>query len=243
MEVTAGIPTSPRQLALALEGWIHVSREQSRAQSWKPLYQSGVRYQREPRGRERWQTAEETRSLGHGDCEDLVIARVAELREAGEDAARPLVYRAASSTLHTVVQRADGTIEDPSKILGMGTKMGEQPSMAKVEVTSVDGGKRATIRWRNESGNAIISVSADAVDEASAGAAAAAVARQVYEGLEKQASTSSTPSAIESLLPPQAALAIRTASTVAKLVKSGQIQRYASRLKGPAKRLARLFGR
>ena len=45
-----------------------------------PLYQSGVRYAREPIGSEVWQTALETQQLGKGDCEDLVAWRVAELR-------------------------------------------------------------------------------------------------------------------------------------------------------------------
>ena len=83
-----------------------------------PLFASGVRYEREPRGRERWQTAEETLGLGTGDCEDLVAWRVAELWAAGERA-EPKVYSPRPGLLHCVVRRADGTIECPSTRLGM----------------------------------------------------------------------------------------------------------------------------
>lgn len=243
MELTAGIPTRPDLLASALEGWIAVSRKQLREHpDWPPLYQSGVRYQREPRGRERWQTVEETRRVGHGDCEDLVIARVAELREAGEAGAAPHVYRTARSTWHTVVRRADGTIEDPSRVLGMGADMaGTDPSRAKVEITDIDAGKRASLRWRGEGYQ--IAVSADAVDATAATAKAAAIARQVYDGLAKQAAASSVPGAIQALLPPQAAAAIKVAGALARLAQSGKLQQVAGKLRGPARRLASLLRR
>jgi hypothetical protein len=244
MEVTAGIPDDPTSLALALEGWIDVSRQQLRdaGGAWLPLYKSGIRYQREPRGRERWQTASETRASGIGDCEDLVIARVAELRELGEAAARPYVYRTARSTLHTVVHRADGTLEDPSRVLGMGTKMGAEPTKAKVKIEPCDGGKRATLKWRNDDG-VIIAVSADAVDEASATTKASAVAKTIVDGLHKEAASSPAADAIMSLVPPQVTTAIKAAQVVARLAQSGELKRYAGKLTGGAKKLAKLFGR
>lgn len=82
------------------------------------LYASGVRYQREPMGRERWQSAVETLRRGAGDCEDLVAWRVAELRCGGEWA-EPMVYSPRPGLLHCVVKRSHGRIEDPSKKLGM----------------------------------------------------------------------------------------------------------------------------
>lgn len=84
-----------------------------------PLYQSGVRYQREPPGRENWQSAAVTYRLKTGDCEDLSVARVAELRVAGETTAKVRVRDVRPGLRHVVVQRADGSIEDPSKRLGM----------------------------------------------------------------------------------------------------------------------------
>ena len=82
------------------------------------LYTSGVRYQREPTGRERWQTAAETLRRGAGDCEDLVAWRVAELRCQGKQA-DPMVYSPRPGLLHCVVKLSHGRIEDPSKKLGM----------------------------------------------------------------------------------------------------------------------------
>ena len=84
-----------------------------------PLYQAHVRYRREPRGRERWQLAPETYQLGYGDCEDLATWRAAELWLGGWPA-RPVVYRAGPHQLHVIVNKGDGTYEDPSRVLGMG---------------------------------------------------------------------------------------------------------------------------
>lgn len=82
------------------------------------LYSAGVRYAREPLGRERWQSAAETLRRGEGDCEDLVAWRVAELRCMGEEA-HPMVYSPRPGLLHCVVRRSHGRVEDPSKKLGM----------------------------------------------------------------------------------------------------------------------------
>lgn len=84
------------------------------------LYSSGVRYKREPLGRERWQTAAETSLKMSGDCEDLAAWRTAELWAAGELGARPECYSPRPGLIHCVVRRADGTREDPSRKLGMG---------------------------------------------------------------------------------------------------------------------------
>ena len=51
--------------------------------------------------------------------EDLSVYRVGELWVAGERAARPKVIDVRPGLKHCVVLRADGTIEDPSKRLGM----------------------------------------------------------------------------------------------------------------------------
>lgn len=83
-----------------------------------PLYGSGVRYRRETVGAESWQLPSETARLGYGDCEDLACWRAAELRQQGERA-RVLVKQVKPRLFHVVVLRQDGTIEDPSKRLGM----------------------------------------------------------------------------------------------------------------------------
>lgn len=84
------------------------------------LYQSGVIYQIEPPGRERWQLPEETYELGEGDCEDLCAWRSAELVVTGEDPkARAIIRWLRPGLMHCLVLRGNGKIEDPSKMLGM----------------------------------------------------------------------------------------------------------------------------
>lgn len=82
-------------------------------------YEWGVRYQREPRGRsvEEWHTVLELLRTGHGDCEDLAAAVAAWYRVYEAEPARALVARVGPRQYHAVVERADGEIEDPSRIL------------------------------------------------------------------------------------------------------------------------------
>lgn len=80
------------------------------------LYESGVRY-RLP-GKVQWYTVADLYDLLEGDCKDLTAARCAELRYFEGEPARPHVYLTnRAHRYHAVVQRADGTIEDPSAIL------------------------------------------------------------------------------------------------------------------------------
>lgn len=97
----------------------------SRGRPLPLLYASGVRYVREDYSGtfpEDWQDVLELYRTRRGDCEDLACARAAELREAGEPARAVFVARRrpeGGRLIHILVRRADGTIEDPSKILGM----------------------------------------------------------------------------------------------------------------------------
>ena len=93
------------------------------------LYDSGIRYVEEPPGRDDWQDIAETLERQEGDCEDLACWRVAELRvRLGERAATHVVTvqdlpdpRTGDvvTTYHIAVRRADGRLEDPSRLLGM----------------------------------------------------------------------------------------------------------------------------
>lgn len=87
------------------------------------LYASGVRYQQEPFGEEEWQDIPYTLKLGYGDCEDLAAWRVAELRVKFNERADPevmgRVLPSGMALYHIRVRREDGSIEDPSKLLGM----------------------------------------------------------------------------------------------------------------------------
>jgi hypothetical protein len=86
------------------------------------LYESGVRYEEEPEGRDDWQDIPETIALRVGDCEDLGCWRIAELRARALEHAVPFIKRSVigpRTVYHVAVRRADGRLEDPSRILGM----------------------------------------------------------------------------------------------------------------------------
>jgi hypothetical protein len=103
-------------LTLVNVAWL---REQTGA-PW--LYESGVRYEEEPPGRDEWQDIPETIKRREGDCEDLACWRLAELRVRSLEDARPFVkctVYGPRTVYHVAVRRSDGRIEDPSRVLGM----------------------------------------------------------------------------------------------------------------------------
>jgi len=90
------------------------------------LYASGVTYQDQMPGHDVWQDIPRLLKTKRGACEDLAAWRVAELNAAGETGARIDVttYPAPNGrdvTYHITVSRGDGSKEDPSAHLGMGT--------------------------------------------------------------------------------------------------------------------------
>jgi hypothetical protein len=103
----------------ALFGLTMTCERQIRAGMAPALYTSGVRYQREPPGRENFQTAVQTYQLRSGDCEDLSVYLCGQLWVMGERGARPKVIDVRPGLKHCVVLRASGAVEDPSKRLGM----------------------------------------------------------------------------------------------------------------------------
>jgi hypothetical protein len=98
------------------------------------LYASGVRYVREPVGREWWQTVVDNLDEHEGDCEDLACHRAAELIVGGELGARAETIRTARHTFHAITRRADGTLEDPAAVLGMRPLSARQRARALLEV-------------------------------------------------------------------------------------------------------------
>ncbi len=109
-----GIP----EIDAAVEGLVGVNVAQMRRERFPPLYRSGIRYQRE--ATERWLPASKLRRTLRGDCEDLAAYRAAELRVSGTDPyASVRVYPSRAGVLHAVVRRGDGSVEDPSRLLGM----------------------------------------------------------------------------------------------------------------------------
>ena len=105
-----------------------------------PLYKSGVVYDEEPIGQEDWCDVPTVIQQGWGDCEDLACWRSAELlvrneRARAKDPSLPVIRstpifrwrRLNESTtlyhilcLHEIGGRQ--VVEDPSRILGMGTR-------------------------------------------------------------------------------------------------------------------------
>jgi hypothetical protein len=55
------------------------------------------------------------------DCEDLAAWRAGELVVTGEDVqAKAIIKRVRPGLIHCLVLRGNGTLEDPSRLLGMG---------------------------------------------------------------------------------------------------------------------------
>ncbi len=82
------------------------------------LYQSGVYYCRDERGKEKqWWDIPAVLANGCADCKALAAWRAAELIVAGH-AAEPYVFTRDGNLFHVVV-RVGNQVEDPSAILGM----------------------------------------------------------------------------------------------------------------------------
>jgi hypothetical protein len=104
---------------------------------YPPLYESGIRYQRE-NGTEEWLDIPTIIEAGWGDCEDLACWRVAELRRQGKTVGPYIRFREIGGVYHfhalvmhyrPVMKREGGKLvrhfeeagtEDPSQKLGMG---------------------------------------------------------------------------------------------------------------------------
>ncbi len=86
------------------------------------IYDSGVVYARDRQGMISIVDAPTAFRRGWGHCAHLACWRVAELQEQGEQATVSLtgvVFPIPGRTFHVQVRREDGSIEDPSRMLGM----------------------------------------------------------------------------------------------------------------------------
>lgn len=86
-----------------------------------PLYESGVRFERET---EPGAVVPDVLTLyerGHGNCAPLACARAAELRVRGVNAGIKVYWRPEMNPLpfHVEVRLPNGNVEDPSRRLGM----------------------------------------------------------------------------------------------------------------------------
>lgn len=154
MRTVINIPAAAgaRFVESALEGLAALATEEHAAQQLPPLYRSGVRYQRE-QGSENWLTPTQVLGAGIADCEDLAAYRVGELRASGVDPqARIVIERTGPRTLHAIVMRGDGTIEDPSRQLGMKGR-GEGVTLPRMVAGVEEGQSWAELARRKDRGH------------------------------------------------------------------------------------------
>lgn len=103
----------------AIEGFAQGSVPMAGVWRLPPLYSGGIRFAPEPghgSGLEDFALPNVTFSRKWGDCDDLVIYRIWELRVQGEQATCRAVWQ--DNAVHVLVRRSNGTLEDPSIILG-----------------------------------------------------------------------------------------------------------------------------
>jgi hypothetical protein len=126
MIVVARVPAVGRVLGLSLRELVYALAcinaaimKSGAMPALPPLYQSGVVYGPEPNRGSGVEDFSDPWTCYHrkcGDCDDLVIWRIAELLFSGERVPRPQVRRA-GVRMHVLVRRANGQLEDPSRIL------------------------------------------------------------------------------------------------------------------------------
>jgi hypothetical protein len=117
------VPSSAGTYSAALEGLTGVNEVLMRRDpSIPPLYSTGALWEVRPGDPSelKWRYAPDVAGEGWGDCQDLSAYRAAELRVSGVDPkAHVRVYPSGPNSYHAVVARGDGSVEDPSVILGM----------------------------------------------------------------------------------------------------------------------------
>ena len=115
------VPDAQR-LRIMVDALVRLNLYEMRKHRYPALYDTDVIYQRENKRRgtpERWQTIKDVYRRGHGDCEDLAAIRVAELRRQGIRAVP--WFKRRKNIWHVLVKYPSGKLEDPSRILGMGS--------------------------------------------------------------------------------------------------------------------------
>lgn len=115
------------------------------------LIERGARWQPEPPGQEHFDHGALIAQRGHGDCDDWAPLHAATLRVTGEDPeARAIVRKSGAKRWHAIVQRSNGTIDDPSLAAGMpgpstpGVVGGYLPAMFSPSPETVSGAFIAT---------------------------------------------------------------------------------------------------
>lgn len=129
MQIRGTVPSdqvNERTLGAWLEANTETAQQQIERGLVPPLADAindGVRWKPEPYppGQESFDLPTDVFRRGWGDCDDLGPWWAGELRASGVDPdAKAIVYKSAPTRWHVVVERSDGTIEDPSRWAGMG---------------------------------------------------------------------------------------------------------------------------
>jgi len=125
LHVRIDVPPVPEALEAVAEGLVRLNvwmfeHAADNGVELPDLYESGIVYRREPKGREWWESAADALGVASnrsGDCEDLAAFRAAQCRVYEDDEAVVRVVRTSRGTFHAIVQHEDGTTEDPSRLL------------------------------------------------------------------------------------------------------------------------------
>ena len=248
------IPVSAAGYAAAIEGLVRLNQHVIRTarRPFPGLYQAGIRYTREPK--DVWKPISEVYQSRQGDCEDLSAARVAMLREAGERGARVGVYQSGPRRFHAIVIRGDGTTEDPSKALGMNSPqkkplrlkltrrncrpipgrpgawvaVGEDPQPQRQTITfdlyRSGKGFSGIVRMPLADGrSALFAKTTPTPTSTTAKGEQAAKQKTAAKSIRLAAKIATNP-AVQALLPPQAALAVKALrSPIGKLATKGTV--------------------
>lgn len=121
----------PRAMATVARGYLHglvlYDRVLLRKKIVPPIYDAfmngDIEFRSEPWAGKYEEFADALTCIrrGWGDCDDLAPWRVAELNEQGERAGLKIYWRGRG--FHVEVRRADGTVEDVARFLGMRGKV------------------------------------------------------------------------------------------------------------------------
>lgn len=232
IRVRMSVPATEPALNAALEGLVRVDGAILRDAKGRvsSLYEAGVRYRREAPGREDWRNVEEVRAAGVGDCEDLAAWRAAELRAQGEPA-RAVAVPSGPGKWHAVVKRADGSIEDPSRQLGMGSErsMGETTMSTTIRWTL----RKTSDGWEGE---IVLPVGVTQCLSRARGTTKA----QALSRAASLASRVARDPVVQALLPPQMRAGLAATRMLARAAQAGRLLSVAKRFRSsPARHLVR----
>lgn len=116
---TSNQERAAKQVCALIE--LAMPQAQQEAKKLPPLFRSGVKYVSQDPKACAFRTPLDVYKRGGGDCKQLVLWRIAELRNAGQHATPRVIWLTEKQGLmaHAQLRLPDGSIEDPSHNLGM----------------------------------------------------------------------------------------------------------------------------